>query len=143
MQIGFMYHSVVEDYFTGFRLHCKGWKSIYYSTSKPSFLGSVTINLNDTLVQSTRWFSGLLQVAFSKFCPLTYGFSRMPILQSMAYAFFAFQGLSSLPLLVLASIPQICLLNGIPLFPKVCRGSIINTMLLSLNFMASCIVILF
>ncbi|OVA02460.1 Cellulose synthase [Macleaya cordata] len=118
-QIGFMYHSVVEDYFTGFLLHCKGWTSAYYSPSKPSFLGSAPTNLNDTLVQSTRWSSGLLQVAFSRFCPLTYGISRMSILQNMAYASLAFQPLYALPTLCFAIIPQMCLFNGISLYPKV------------------------
>ncbi|PIA45291.1 hypothetical protein AQUCO_01700672v1 [Aquilegia coerulea] len=118
-QIGYMYHSVVEDYMTGLQLHCKGWISVYHYSPRPGFLGSATTNLNDTLVQTTRWNSGLLLVAFSKFCPLIYGSSRMSILQSMAYSAFAFQSLGALPMLCYAFIPQLCLLNGIPLYPKV------------------------
>lgn len=28
-QEGFLYLSVLEDYFTGLTLHCKGWKSVF------------------------------------------------------------------------------------------------------------------
>ncbi|XP_009617948.1 cellulose synthase-like protein G2 isoform X1 [Nicotiana tomentosiformis] len=119
-QIGFLYHSVVEDYFTGFILHCKGWRSVYYNPTRPAFLGSATTNLNDTLVQGTRWSSGLIEVLFSRFCPLIYGLiSRMPLLECMCYAYLASQPLYCLPAWFLAIIPQLCLLNGIPIYPKV------------------------
>ncbi|KAM3393809.1 cellulose synthase-like protein G2 isoform X1 [Capsicum galapagoense] len=119
-EIGFLYHSVVEDYFTGFILHCKGWKSVFCNPSRPAFLGSTTTNLNDTLVQGTRWNSGLMEVLFSRFCPLVYGLkSRMPLLECMCYAYLAAQPLYCFPAWVLAIIPQLCLLNGIPIYPKV------------------------
>ncbi|CAN4091833.1 unnamed protein product [Withania somnifera] len=119
-EIGFLYHSVVEDYFTGFMLHCKGWKSVFHNPSRPTFLGSSTTNLNDTLVQGTRWNSGLAEVLFSRFCPLIYGLkSRMPLLECMCYGYLASQPLYCFPAWVLAIIPQLCLLNGIPIYPKV------------------------
>uniref|UniRef100_A0A1S4AGU2 Cellulose synthase-like protein G2 n=2 Tax=Nicotiana TaxID=4085 RepID=A0A1S4AGU2_TOBAC len=119
-QIGFLYHSVVEDYFTGFILHCKGWKSVFYNPTRPAFLGSATTNLNDTLIQGTRWNSGLIEVLFSRFCPLIYGLiSRMPLLECMCYAYLASQPLYCFPAWFLAIIPQLCLLNGIPIYPKV------------------------
>ncbi|XP_059291169.1 cellulose synthase-like protein G2 isoform X1 [Lycium ferocissimum] len=119
-QIGFMYHSVVEDYLTSFILHCKGWKSVFYNPTRPAFLGSATTNLNDTLVQGTRWSSGLTEVLFSRFCPLIYGLkSRMPLLECMCYSYLAAQPLYCFPVWFLAIIPQLCLLNGIPIYPKV------------------------
>ncbi|XP_019053904.1 PREDICTED: cellulose synthase-like protein G2 [Nelumbo nucifera] len=118
-EMGFQYHSLVEDYFTGFRLHCKGWKSIYYYPPKPSFLGAATISFNDTMVQSMRWYTGLFEVGLSRFCPLTYGVSTMSIPQSMCYAYLAFYCLYSFPMLCYATIPQLCLFNGISLYPKV------------------------
>ncbi|KAK9288227.1 hypothetical protein L1049_016676 [Liquidambar formosana] len=117
-QIGFMYGTVVEDYFTGFILHCKGWTSVLYDPSRPTFLGSATTNLNDTLVQNTRWNSGMLGVGLSRFCPLVYGSLRMSVLVSMCYAYLTFQSLYSFPLWCLSTIPQLCLLNGIPMYPK-------------------------
>ncbi|KAG7996831.1 hypothetical protein I3843_01G181200 [Carya illinoinensis] len=118
-EVGFLYDSVVEDYFTGFRLHCNGWTSVYCDTSRPQFLGSGTTNLNDVLIQGTRWSSGLIDVGFSKFCPLIYGPTRISILGSMCYGELAFFPLYCLPLWCFATIPQLCLLNGIPLYPKV------------------------
>lgn len=124
--MGFLYQSVAEDYFTGFTLHCKGWTSVYCSPSRPQFMGTSTTNLNDLLIQGTRWSSGLAEVGFSRFCPLIYGSLRMPILQSMCYAELAFLPLYCLPICIFATIPQICLLNGIAIYPKV-----INLTLLS------------
>lgn len=102
-----MFNSMVEDYFTGFILHCKGWKSILCNPSRPAFLGSATTNLNDALVQGTRWNCGLLEVTFSKFCPPFCGLSRMSLLQTMCYGYFSFQPLHSLPLWCLATVPQL------------------------------------
>lgn len=103
-------------------MHCKGWKSVLCNPSRPAFLGSGTINLNDTLVQGTRWNSGLVEVLFSRFCPLIYGLkSRMPFLECMCYAYLASQPLYCFPVWFLAIVPQLCLLNGIPIYPKVWR----------------------
>ncbi|XP_057959825.1 cellulose synthase-like protein G2 isoform X2 [Malania oleifera] len=118
-QVGFLYNSVVEDYFTGFILHCKGWTSLFCNPSRPAFLGSATTNLNDLLVQGTRWNTGVLEVGLSKFCPLIYGPSKISILETMCYASYAFQPLYFLPLWCLSIIPQLNLLNGIPIYPKV------------------------
>lgn len=124
-KVGFMYHSLVEDYFTGFKqLHCKGWRSVYLNPERPQFLGTSTTNLNDSLVQGTRWSSGLVQVAISKYCPLIYGPPRMSLLESMAYADLGmFPLLNCLPLWCFATVPQLCVLHGIPLYPEVLSSS--------------------
>ncbi|TQD70064.1 hypothetical protein C1H46_044403 [Malus baccata] len=121
MQVGFLYGSVVEDYFTGFHLHCKGWISVFLNPKRPQFLGSGATNLDELLVQGTRWSSGLADVAISKFSPLIYGpFKTHTFLQSMCYAEIAlFPIFYFLTLWCFAIIPQVCLLNGIPLYPEV------------------------
>ncbi|GAB4843216.1 hypothetical protein Ancab_013183 [Ancistrocladus abbreviatus] len=118
-QVGFLYGSVLEDYFTGYMLHCRGWKSIYCYPSRPAFMGSATTSLNDLLIQNTRWQSGSLDVTFSWFCPLFYGLLKTSFLQSMCYAYLAVQPLCSLPMWCLATVSQLCLLHGIPIYPKV------------------------
>lgn len=118
-QVGFKYYSVVEDYFTSFTLHCRGWTSVFYSPSKPQFLGTATTNFNDMLIQGMRWYSGLSQVGISRFCPLIYGSLRMPILQSMCYAELSLLPFYCLPICCFATIPQICLVNGISIYPEV------------------------
>lgn len=119
-EVGFMYHAVVEDFFTGFTLHCKGWSSVYCSPPKPQFLGSATTNLNDVLVQDKRWSTGLVEVGISKFCPIIHGpLHGMSILASMCYGYLALYPFYCLPVWCLSTIPQLCLLNGIHLYPEV------------------------
>ncbi|KAL7220162.1 hypothetical protein ACSBR2_013096 [Camellia fascicularis] len=98
MQVGFLYFSVLEDYFTDFiNLHGKGWISVYYDLARPAFLGSGTTNLSDVLVQSTRWSSGFVE--------------------ELAFVPFYF-----IPLWCFAAIRQLYLLYGIPLYPEVSGG---------------------
>ncbi|XP_050218118.1 cellulose synthase-like protein G3 [Mercurialis annua] len=118
-QIGFLYESVVEDFFTGMILHCRGWNSVLCNPSRAAFAGTATTNLNDTLIQNTRWQSGLMEVTISRFCPFIYGISRMSLLQTMCYGCLALQPLYSFPLWCLATLPQLCLFNDIPIYPKV------------------------
>ncbi|KAF7149643.1 hypothetical protein RHSIM_Rhsim02G0034900 [Rhododendron simsii] len=99
-------------------MHCKGWKSVYCDPVRPAFLGAATTNLNDVLVQSTRWSSGLLEVGLSGFCPLIYGPKKMSALQAMCYGQLAFLPFYFLPLWCFATIPQLCLLNGIAVYPE-------------------------
>ncbi|KAG6668692.1 hypothetical protein CIPAW_01G188900 [Carya illinoinensis] len=60
-EVGFLYDSVAEDFFTGFILHCRGWTSIYYNPLRPQFLGSGNTKLNDLLTQGIRWTSGIVE----------------------------------------------------------------------------------
>ncbi|KAJ3675071.1 hypothetical protein LUZ60_004113 [Juncus effusus] len=120
-KIGFLYGSLVEDFFTGFHLHCRGWRSCYCIPSKPAFCGNAPISFNDTLVQNKRWNTGLLEVALSQYCPLTFGISRnfSSVLQNMWYTLIAFWPAYSFPLLCYGILPQLCFLNGVSLFPEV------------------------
>ncbi|XP_051151247.1 cellulose synthase-like protein G3 [Andrographis paniculata] len=118
-KMGFRYGSLVEDYYTGYRLQCEGWQSIFCDPTRPAFLGDVPISLNDALSQSKRWAVGLLEVAFSKFGPLTYGIRSMGFLMSQSYAHYAFWPIHSFPVTVYAFLPSLTLLQGIPIFPKI------------------------
>ncbi|XP_012842665.1 PREDICTED: cellulose synthase-like protein G1 isoform X2 [Erythranthe guttata] len=118
-EVGFRYFAVVEDYFTGLNLHCEGWTSVYYEPSRPCFLGASPISLGELLVQHTRWNVGLSQVALSRFSPMIYGTMRMSVFQSMCYAEIAYSPLYFLALYILALVPQLCLLQGIPLYPEI------------------------
>ncbi|XP_042943228.1 cellulose synthase-like protein G2 [Carya illinoinensis] len=118
-EVGFLYDSVAEDFFTGFILHCRGWTSIYYNPLRPQFLGSGNTKLNDLLTQGIRWTSGIVEVGFSKFCPFIYGPLRMSFLESMCYGEITIFPFYFVSVWCFAIIPQLCLLNGIPLYPKV------------------------
>ncbi|KAA8527733.1 hypothetical protein F0562_035398 [Nyssa sinensis] len=66
-EIGYSYDCLLESTFTGYLLHCKGWKSVYLYPKRPCFLGCTTIDLKDALVQLMKWSSGLFQVGVSRF----------------------------------------------------------------------------
>ncbi|KAK7268725.1 hypothetical protein RIF29_21433 [Crotalaria pallida] len=118
-EVGFLYGTVCEDVHTSFIMHCNGWNSVYYDPPEPQFLGSSTTNLNDLLIQGTRWGSGLIEIGFSMFCPLIYGPTKMSLIQSLCFAQLTYFPLYCLPLWSLAIVPQLSLLHGIPLYPKV------------------------
>ncbi|XP_039000043.1 cellulose synthase-like protein G2 isoform X2 [Hibiscus syriacus] len=66
-KVGFMYFSVLEDYFTGFTLPRKSWKSVYLYPKRPQFLGISTTNVNEMSIQWMRWMFGLVSLAFLGF----------------------------------------------------------------------------
>ncbi|KAK4435503.1 Cellulose synthase-like protein G3 [Sesamum alatum] len=122
-KMGFRYGSLVEDYYTGYRLQCEGWRSIFCDPSRPAFLGDVPISLNDALNQNKRWSVGLLEVAFSKYSPTTFGVRAMGVLMAQSYAHYALSSVLSFPIIVYACLPSLALLQGIPIFPKVYEPS--------------------
>ncbi|XP_008239158.1 PREDICTED: cellulose synthase-like protein G3 [Prunus mume] len=117
-KIGVRYGSLVEDYFTGYRLQCEGWKSIFCNPDKPAFYGDSPINLIDVLNQTKRWAIGLLEVCFSRYSTITFGIKAMGPLMGLAYCY-AFWAIWSIPITTYAFLPQLALLNGLIIFPKV------------------------
>ncbi|KAK9145567.1 hypothetical protein Sjap_005470 [Stephania japonica] len=119
-KIGFRYGSLVEDYYTGYKLQCEGWKSVFCDPERPAFLGDIPINLHDVLSQNKRWAIGHLEVAFSKYCPLMYGINSMGILMGLAYAHYAFEAFWSIPFTIYAFLIPLAFINGVSTFPEVC-----------------------
>ncbi|CAJ1938676.1 unnamed protein product [Sphenostylis stenocarpa] len=113
-EIGWIYGSVTEDILTGFKMQCRGWKSIYCMPLRPAFKGSAPINLSDRLHQVLRWALGSVEIFLSRHCPLWYGFAggRLKWLQRMAYINTIVYPFTSLPLIAYCCLPAICLLTG-------------------------------
>ncbi|GFP89621.1 cellulose synthase a catalytic subunit 8 [UDP-forming] [Phtheirospermum japonicum] len=113
-EIGWIYGSVTEDILTGFKMHCRGWRSIYCMPLRPAFKGSAPINLSDRLHQVLRWALGSIEIFLSRHCPLWYGFGggRLKLLQRLAYINTIVYPFTSLPLIAYCSLPAICLLTG-------------------------------
>lgn len=118
--MGVRYGSLVEDYYTGYLLHCEGWRSIFCNPDRPAFYGDAPTTLVDLLNQHKRWAIGLLEVAFSRYCPITFGI-RIMGLTGLAYAHYSFWPIWSIPIMVYAFLPQLALASGISIFPKVCH----------------------
>ncbi|KAG5147660.1 hypothetical protein AAZX31_06G062300 [Glycine max] len=113
-EIGWIYGSVTEDILTGFKMQCRGWRSVYCMPLRPAFKGSAPINLSDRLHQVLRWALGSVEIFFSRHCPLWYGFAggRLKWLQRLAYINTIVYPFTSLPLVAYCTLPAICLLTG-------------------------------
>nr|TKS08318.1 cellulose synthase [Populus alba] len=113
-EIGWIYGSVTEDILSGFKMHCRGWRSIYCMPVRPAFKGSAPINLSDRLHQVLRWALGSVEIFFSRHCPFWYGYGggRLKWLQRLAYINTIVYPFTSLPLIAYCTIPAVCLLTG-------------------------------
>ncbi|XP_047337864.1 cellulose synthase-like protein G1 [Impatiens glandulifera] len=118
-KMGFRYGSLVEDYLTGYTLHCEGWKSVFCNPKRPAFLGDIPININDLLNQTKRWVLGIYEITFSKYSPIIYGTRHMGLLMGLAYSHLAFWPTLCVPITVYAFLLQLALLNGVSIFPEV------------------------
>lgn len=112
-EIGWIYGSVTEDILTGFKMHCRGWRSVYCSPKWPAFKGSAPINLSDRLHQVLRWALGSVEIFLSRHCPLWYGFGgKLKWLQRLAYINTIVYPFTSIALIAYCTLPAVCLLTG-------------------------------
>lgn len=118
-KMGFRYGSLVEDYYTGYRLKGDGWRAVFCHPDRAAFYGDSPINLVDALSQTKRWAIGLLEVAFSEYSPITFGGKVLGPLIGLAYGHTGFWAIWSIPITIYAFLPQVALLNGVSLFPGV------------------------
>ncbi|KAJ8565619.1 hypothetical protein K7X08_008195 [Anisodus acutangulus] len=119
-EIGWIYGSVTEDILTGFKMHARGWRSIYCMPKRPAFKGSAPINLSDRLNQVLRWALGSVEILFSRHCPIWYGYSgRLKWLERFAYVNTTIYPVTAIPLLIYCTLPAICLLTGKFIIPQI------------------------
>ncbi|EYU46412.1 hypothetical protein ABFS82_04G045000 [Erythranthe guttata] len=112
-EIGWIYGSVTEDILSGFKMHCRGWKSVYCTPKRAAFKGSAPINLSDRLHQVLRWALGSVEIFFSRHCPLWYGFGgKLKWLQRLSYINTVVYPFTSIALLAYCTLPAVCLLTG-------------------------------
>ncbi|KAG8375778.1 hypothetical protein BUALT_Bualt10G0135700 [Buddleja alternifolia] len=120
-EIGWIYGSVTEDILTGFKMHARGWISIYCMPPRPAFKGSAPINLSDRLNQVLRWALGSIEILLSRHCPIWYGYSggKLQLLERLAYINTIVYPLTSIPLLAYCVLPAICLLTNKFIIPEI------------------------
>ncbi|XP_030491027.2 cellulose synthase-like protein E6 isoform X3 [Cannabis sativa] len=118
-EMGVMYGCLVEDVLTGLVIQCRGWRSVYYNPEKKAFLGAAPTTLLQTLVQHKRWAEGCLQIFLSKYCPMTYGYKKIPLGLRVSYLVYLLWSLNSFASLYYVTVPSLCLLKGISLFPQI------------------------
>nr|AAM83096.1 cellulose synthase catalytic subunit [Mesotaenium caldariorum] len=120
-EVGWIYGSVTEDILTGFKMHCRGWRSIYCMPKIAAFKGSAPINLSDRLQQVLRWALGSVEIFLSRHCPIWYGWSgsRLKLLQRLAYINTVVYPFTAFPLLAYCTLPAICLLTNQFIIPEI------------------------
>ncbi|KAL5996936.1 Cellulose synthase A catalytic subunit 4 [UDP-forming] [Asimina triloba] len=137
-EIGWIYGSVTEDILTGFKMHCRGWKSIYCVPDLPAFKGSAPINLSDRLHQVLRWALGSVEIFLSRHCPLWYGYGgKLKWLERLAYTNTIVYPFTSIPLLAYCTIPAVCLLTGKFIIPELTNFASIWFMALFISIIAT------
>ncbi|KAK7833569.1 cellulose synthase a catalytic subunit 7 [udp-forming] [Quercus suber] len=121
LELGWIYGSITEDILTGFKMHCRGWRSIYCMPRRPAFKGTAPINLSDRLNQVLRWALGSIEIFFSRHCPCWYGYNdkKLKWLERFAYANTTIYPFTSLPLLAYCTLPAICLLTDKFIMPPI------------------------
>ncbi|KAI7993157.1 Cellulose synthase-like protein E6 [Camellia lanceoleosa] len=119
-EMGLMYGCPVEDIITGLTIQCRGWKPVYYyPETRKAFLGIAPTTLDQALVQQKRWSEGMFQIFLSKYCPFIYGHGKIKLGAQMGYCVYLLWAPCSFPTLYYVTIPSICLLRGVALFPEV------------------------
>ncbi|CAK9143607.1 unnamed protein product [Ilex paraguariensis] len=110
-RVGWIYGSVTEDVVTGYRMHNRGWRSVYCITKRDAFRGSAPINLTDRLHQVLRWATGSVEIFFSKNNALL-GSRRLKLLQRLAYLNVGIYPFTSLFLIMYCFLPALSLFSG-------------------------------
>uniref|UniRef100_A0A7N0TY07 Cellulose synthase-like protein D3 n=1 Tax=Kalanchoe fedtschenkoi TaxID=63787 RepID=A0A7N0TY07_KALFE len=110
-RIGWIYGSVTEDVVTGYRMHNRGWKSVYCVTKRDAFRGTAPINLTDRLHQVLRWATGSVEIFFSRNNALLAS-PRMKLLQRIAYLNVGIYPFTSIFLIVYCFLPALSLFSG-------------------------------
>lgn len=110
-RVGWIYGSVTEDVVTGYRMHNRGWRSVYCFTKRDAFRGTAPINLTDRLHQVLRWATGSVEIFFSRNNAVLAS-SKMMFLQRLAYLNVAIYPFTSIFLLVYCFLPALSLISG-------------------------------
>lgn len=110
-RVGWIYGSVTEDVVTGYRMHNRGWRSVYCITKRDAFRGSAPINLTDRLHQVLRWATGSVEIFFSRNNAFL-ATKKLKFLQRLAYLNVGIYPFTSIFLLVYCFLPALSLLSG-------------------------------
>ncbi|KAL2551089.1 Cellulose synthase-like protein D1 [Forsythia ovata] len=110
-RVGWIYGSVTEDVVTGYRMHNRGWRSVYCITKRDAFRGTAPINLTDRLHQVLRWATGSVEIFFSRNNAFL-ATPRLKFLQRVAYLNVGIYPFTSLFLVVYCFLPALSLFTG-------------------------------
>lgn len=96
---------------TGYRMHNRGWRSVYCITKRDAFRGTAPINLTDRLHQVLRWATGSVEIFYSRNNAFL-ACRRLKFLQRIAYLNVGIYPFTSIFLVVYCFLPALCLFTG-------------------------------
>ncbi|XP_028808357.1 cellulose synthase-like protein H1 [Neltuma alba] len=118
-QVGWMYGSMTEDVLTGLTIHTKGWRSEMCTPDPTAFSGCAPECGPGSLTQQKRWGIGLLEILFTKHCPiLGIIFGKLQFREAMAYLWITTWAARSVPELCYAILPVYCIITNSTFFPR-------------------------
>ncbi|BBG92324.1 cellulose synthase-like D1 [Prunus dulcis] len=95
----------------GYRMHNRGWRSVYCITKRDAFRGTAPINLTDRLHQVLRWATGSVEIFYSRNNAFL-ACRRLKFLQRIAYLNVGIYPFTSIFLVVYCFLPALCLFTG-------------------------------
>ncbi|WOK99997.1 hypothetical protein Cni_G08709 [Canna indica] len=112
-RVGWVYGSTTEDVVTGYRMHNKGWRSVYSAPTggRDAFRSTAPINLTDRLQQIRRRATGAVEFFFSKNNAMLVT-PGMKALQRLAYLNLSVYPFTSVFLTAYCFLPALCLFSG-------------------------------
>ncbi|KAL8141452.1 hypothetical protein V2J09_014484 [Rumex salicifolius] len=110
-RVGWIYGSVTEDVVTGYRMHNRGWRSVYCITKRDAFLGTAPINLTDRLHQVLRWATGSVEIFFSRNNAIMAS-KRLMFLQRLSYINVGIYPFTSFFLILYCFLPALSLFSN-------------------------------
>ncbi|CAI5496803.1 unnamed protein product [Closterium sp. Naga37s-1] len=135
---GWVYGSVTEDIVTGYKMHTRGWRSVYCMPPRPAFKGSAPINMTDRLAQVLRWATGSVEIFFSQHNPVWADCcSHLKPIQRIAYMNTALYPFTSIALTVYCFLPAISLFSGQFIVPNIDNWAVLYFLALFLSIFAT------
>ncbi|KAI5390153.1 hypothetical protein KIW84_075470 [Lathyrus oleraceus] len=119
-QIGWMYGSIAEDVLTGLKMHEKGWRSEFCTPDLVAFTGCAPSDNITSMSQQKRWATGLLEVFFSKHCPI-FGtiFAKLSFREFLAYMWIINWGFNPFAQVCYSCLIAYCIITNSYFLPKV------------------------
>ncbi|KAK7257563.1 hypothetical protein RIF29_31615 [Crotalaria pallida] len=115
-QMGWIYGSITEDIQTGLTIHKKGWRSELCTPNPIGFAGCAPIGLPAAMTQQKRWATGMVEIFFSKHCPMLFG--KLHFRMVLAYMWATDWGLRSVCEMCYVCLLAYCIITNSSFLPQ-------------------------
>ncbi|KAJ3688427.1 hypothetical protein LUZ61_017591 [Rhynchospora tenuis] len=133
--VGWVYGKIAHDHITGYKMHKRGWRSVYHMTKPNGFQGTGPLNLTDKLHQLLQWAIGSVEIFFSRNNALFAG-PRLSFLQRIAYINASIYPFTSIFLVLYCFVPALSLFTNEFIIKSVNLTFIVYLLVLGLTLSA-------